>query len=412
MKSYFDYKEEILPNGLNLTTVKKDTSFVSIQIGLKVGAIYETLEEKGLSHLIEHMLFKGTLNRTNHEINDDLEERAGSYDAYTNYSSTVLSITALKEEFEDSMELLSDMILNSTFLEKELEKEKKVVLSEIKSSIDDIEDYSFRKINTIAFKDHPLRYDILGTQNNVSSFTREDIIKFYKKYYVPNNCVISVVSPYSHEEASLMVQKYFSSWKKGADIIRPTSNEKNLPIEKVSYKKNISQNTLIFLYTFHDLTRREEIVLETLNYKLGESANSILFKVLREDHGFSYDVYSEIDTTTSLKTLCIYTTASNLDILDAKKIILQSIDHIKNGTITYDEKTINHMKKLVRASLLSLIEDCSALANFLLTQKVLDLSIDSFEKELDILNDIKKEEFLQVANKVFNEPTIHLLMNK
>ncbi|PAB60467.1 M16 family metallopeptidase [Anaeromicrobium sediminis] len=412
MKSYFDYKEHVLPNGLNLITVKKNTNFTSVQIGLKVGALYETLNEKGLSHLIEHMLFKGTNKRTNHNINDDLEERAGSYDAYTNYSSTVLAITALKDEFENSMELLSDMIMNSTFPKDELEKEKKVVISEIKSSLDDVEEYSFRKINSIAFKDHPLRYDILGTKKNINKFSRKDIIKFYNKYYVPNNCVVSVASPYSHEEAKAMVEKYFGIWKEGNSIKSPLFAEKNKPTKKISYKDNISQNTLIFLYTFHNLTRREELVLETLNYKFGESANSILFKCLREDNGFSYDVYSEVDTTKSIKTLCIYTTASDSDIVDAQKVIEKSITDIKNGTIVFDEKTINHMKKLVKTSLLSLVEDCGGLAHFLLTQRIMEHSIESFEEELKILDEITKEEFLHVANKVFNNPTIHTLMSK
>ncbi|MCT4595845.1 MAG: insulinase family protein [Anaeromicrobium sp.] len=412
MKSYFDYKEQVLPNGLNLITVKKNTNFASIQIGLKVGALYETLEEKGLSHLIEHMLFKGTYTRTNHNINDDLEERAGSYDAYTNYSSTVLGITALQDEFENSMELLSDMIIHSTFPSDELEKEKKVIVSEIKSSLDDVEEYSFRKINSIAFKDHPLRYDVLGTKRNVNGFSREDIIRFYNKYYVPNNCVVSIVSPYSHEEAKAMVEKYFGLWKKGNSIKAPLFTEKNKPIQKMSYKDNISQNTLIFLYTFHGLTRREELVLETLNYKLGESANSILFKCLREDKGFSYDVYSEVDSTNSIKTLCIYTTASDSDIEDAQKVIEESINDIKNGTIVFDEKTINHMKKLVKTSLLSLVEDCGGLSHFLLSQRIMDQSIESFEEELKILDEITKEEFLHVANKVFNDPTIHTLMSE
>ena len=147
IKDLFDTKTTILQNGLKVISIKKETSLVAINLGVKIGSIYEEKCEKGICHFIEHMLFKGTRNRTNKELNDELEQLGGEYNAYTEYSSTVYNITALKEEAEAAVELLSDMIVNSNFPKAEMEKEREVILSELRSSRDDIEELSFIKVN-------------------------------------------------------------------------------------------------------------------------------------------------------------------------------------------------------------------------------------------------------------------------
>ena len=118
LKFNFDVKRHRLKNGLEILTIKKDTLISSINIGLKVGAVNESYEEKGLSHFIEHMLFKGTVNRNNEELNYDLEALGGEYNAYTEYNDTVYTISCLSEEFENAVELLGDMITSSDFPEE------------------------------------------------------------------------------------------------------------------------------------------------------------------------------------------------------------------------------------------------------------------------------------------------------
>ena len=118
----FDENTIILPNGLKVITIKKNTRLASINIGVNIGSLYEDEKELGMSHFVEHMLFKGTKNRSNEQLNRELEFLGGDYNAYTDYISTVYSITCLDEEFEKGIELLSDMILNSSFDEKEMKK--------------------------------------------------------------------------------------------------------------------------------------------------------------------------------------------------------------------------------------------------------------------------------------------------
>ncbi|KNF10024.1 putative Zn-dependent peptidase [Gottschalkia purinilytica] len=411
-KQYFDAKEHIFENGLKLITIKKDTKISSIQVGLKVGSINENLNEKGISHFIEHMLFKGTKHKNNEEINQALEDRGGSYNAYTTYTTTVFSITALAEELEKSTETLSDMIINSTFPKEEIEKERSVILSEIKNGMDDVEQYSYSKVNDIAFKKSFLKYDIAGTERRIKKFDRKQLLEFYNAYYIPNNCVISVISSYEHDEVKNMIERYFSNWERREIPKKDIIIEKNICTEKISYKKDIEQSTLIYLYTFYNLSREEEIALEILNYKLGESPNSILFRTLREEKGMTYEIYSELDATDNVKTLYIYTSLSEDDIWEAKRIIEDCIENIITNKINIDEKNIVLMKKVMKTGIASILEDTDSLCNYVLHQGLTDKKIDAFVDDLNILNHIERDKIYEVARKVFTEPTIHILLNK
>ncbi|EOD00740.1 M16 family metallopeptidase [Caldisalinibacter kiritimatiensis] len=408
----FDAKEYILDNGIQLVTIKKETKLASIHIGLKVGSLYEDMDEKGISHFIEHMLFKGTEKRDNAQVNQDLEERAGSYNAYTDYTSTVYSITSLSDELESSIEVLYDIIINSTFPEEEVEKEKGVILAEIRSSVDDIEQYSINKAHEYAFKKSPLRHDILGEVSTVKSFTRGQLVEFYHSYYVPNRCVISVVSPYAHEDVKTLIEKYFIEWTKKEIIEKDVVVEKNIGIEKVTYKKHIEQNTLVYLYTFHGLTRLEELTLDILNHRLGESSNSILFRELREKKGLAYDVYSQMDTTESIKTLYIYTAVGKEHVYNAKEIIQECIDKIKNREIRIDEKDVELMRKIIKTAIASILENSQGLGNYVLHQKLMGKRIDAFIDDLELLDKIQTEDVYKIAKKVLDNPTIHILLNK
>ncbi|NOV59971.1 M16 family metallopeptidase [Clostridium beijerinckii] len=213
IKLNFDVKRHTLENGLEVITIKKDTQIASINIGVKVGALYENMKEKGISHFIEHTLFKGTINRTGEELNDELEALGGEYNAYTDYDVTVYTISCLIEEFKKATELLADMIVNPTFDKNEIEKERGVILSEIRMSKDDIEDFSFKNVNKLAFNKSALKYEVTGLEENVSGFTRKKLMSFYKRYYTPKNSLITMVSPLEHEEAINLVKNYFSQWE-------------------------------------------------------------------------------------------------------------------------------------------------------------------------------------------------------
>ncbi|CUU47941.1 MULTISPECIES: M16 family metallopeptidase [Clostridium] len=409
IKLNFDVKRHTLENGLEVITIKKDTQIASINIGVKVGALYENMKEKGISHFIEHTLFKGTINRTGEELNDELEALGGEYNAYTDYDVTVYTISCLMEEFKKATELLADMIVNPTFDKNEIEKERGVILSEIRMSKDDIEDFSFKNVNKLAFNKSALKYEVTGLEENVSGFTRKKLISFYKRYYTPQNSLITMVSPLEHDEAINLVKNYFSQWEGQKPEPINIIIEKNKETTGISYKKDIEQSTIVYLYTFNDLEKSNELPLRILNHRLGESSNSLLFREIRENRGLAYDIYTHLEITNNIKTLYIYTAVSEENIDEAKAAIDETIKNVVEGKIQIGDRDLNIMKKVHKTAVISTLEDSSELCNYMLHQALEGEDIFEFVKDMDRLNMLDILKINEVGKKVLKNPTIHIL---
>ena len=405
----FDENTIILPNGLKVITIKKDTRLASINIGVNIGSLYEDEKELGMSHFVEHMLFKGTKNRSNEQLNRELEFLGGDYNAYTDYISTVYSITCLDEEFEKGIELLSDMILNSSFDEKEMKKEKGVVLSEIKSDKDDIEDLSISRTHEYAFDKSALKNSIAGTEVHVKGFKRKQVYDFYKKYYTPDNCVIVTVSAFSHEQMQKIITDLFGKWEgkshKKAEIIK----EENKELIKTTYKSQIEQGTVTYLYAFKEVCEKDKLPLKILSYKLAESSNSILFRELREERGLAYDVYSQMDLDENVNTMNIFTSVREESIDEVIEVIDKAILDIKNKDINFDEDMLCMMKKTHKTGVVSTLEDCSSLCSYVLVQSLAGKDITEFINSMEELETLTGEDIYRVCNKYLNKPTIHIL---
>ena len=411
-KLNFDIKKHFLENGLEILTIKKDTQISSINLGIKVGAMYESLEEKGLSHFVEHMLFKGTETRKNEKLNEELENLGGEYNAYTDYESTVYTISCLSEEIENATNLIADMAINSNFLEEEIEKERGVVLAEIRTSKDDIEDLTFKKVNEIAFDKSSLKYDVTGTEENVKNFTREDIYRFYKKYYTPKNALITLVSSMEHEDALKMIKDNFSNWT-GDKVDKPLIiKEDNISKVVTSYKDNIEQSTIIYLYTFYHLSKEDELPLRILNHRLGESSNSLLFREIREKRGLAYDIYTHLDVTKNIKSLYIYTSVADEDIEKALNAIDEIINKVITQKIKIGKRDLELMKKVHKTAVISTLEDSSDLCNYILHQELADDDIFEFINDMEGLNTLNVDRIYNVSKLVLKNPTIHILRAK
>ncbi|MDU1413131.1 MAG: pitrilysin family protein [Clostridium sp.] len=411
MKRYlFDTVDTVLDNGIRLITIKKETQLAALNIGVKVGAIYEKKEERGISHFIEHMLFKGTRTRDNEKLNSDLENLGGEYNAYTDYTSTVFNTTTLNEELPMAIELLSDFIKNPSFNEEDMEKERGVILAEIRSGKDDVEDLSFTMINNFAFNQSPLKVDVIGKESIVKTLSRDDLFSYYNRYYVPNNTIISVVSSYEHEYVRELIESNFKDWKSKAIDEAILKFEKNKNAHKVTHRDNMEQSTVLYLYSFQDLSKKEELALRVLNHKFGESSNSILFRELRENQGLAYDVYTTLDLTNNLKTLYIYSAVSPDEVEGTIETIDKCIENVKEEIIVFDEGTISLMKKVFKTAVASTLEDSSDLGSYVVHQAMDGENIYQFNEDMRKLNEIEAKDLYDVARKVLVNPTIHVLL--
>lgn len=411
-KEIFDVKQNVLPNGIKLISIKKETGLFSVHAALNVGSLHEKKDEKGIAHFVEHMLFKGTDKIENEILNERLENIGGEYNAYTDYNCTVVNITGLCEELDNALMLIAEMLRNSNFPKEEVEKEREVILAEIRSSNDDVEDYSFRKALEAAYKNSPLRYDTIGVENTVRKFTKENLATFYKEHYLPNNCYISIVSPFEHKQIEEYVINYFGTWVPQLSEKEEVIVENNIPVSKISYKKNIEQSSIIYVFTFHKLDKKSELALKILNHRFGESGNSILFREIREKRGLAYDIYSSLDTTNCVKSLCIYTAVSSENVENTVKCINMCIEKIKNEEFVIDNEAINLMKKVLKTAVISTIEDTEELGNYVLHQRIDGEDIYEFLNDMEDLKNIKKEDIYEAARRVLNNPTIHILLPK
>ncbi|HSP47801.1 MAG TPA: pitrilysin family protein [Clostridiaceae bacterium] len=401
-----DYKLTTLKNGLQVAVVKKEGALFSCNLGIRIGALHEERTQKGICHFVEHMLFKGTKSRDNKKLNEDLEFLGGEYNAFTDYTSTVYAITALKEEITNGLNLLNEMVRFPAFSPEEIEREKGVVLSELKASIDDTETLALNLLNKKAFRKSPLKTDVLGKESSIKSFSKRTLENFHNRYYVPNNAVLVVVSSMEFSLVLKIIRDIFGSWEKKAFERNEIVFEKN---RKGTFEafKDMEQSVVGMLYTF-ELEEEEKLPLRILNYKLGNSANSILFRELRESRGLAYDVYSDIELTKNIQNLLIYTQVSDDHTLDTVAIIEEIIMDIKeNRVITV--KDLELMKKVLKTGVLSTIEDTHHICSYILDELMDDEDPLKFQQDIEELEHIRLDDVVKVAQKVLQDPTIFLL---
>lgn len=401
-----DYNKTVLDNGITLVTVKKAGKLFSLNLALKVGSLHETLKDKGISHFIEHMLFKGTEFDDNASLNSRIEHLGGDFNAYTDYISTVFSISALSEELENSLALLGDMIVFPSFDGDELEKEKGVIISELRASNDDAEETTHKNLYYNAYEKSPLKYDVIGSEETISSFNRDRLKAFHEAHYLPENAILVLISDRDHDEIRRLVETCFRFWKRGKTKSLNLTFEKNIPGKHTAYK-DMEQSTLGILYSFA-ISEEEKLPLRVLNYKLGVSGNSILFRELRENRGLAYDVYSDLELTEKMQNLLIYTQVPDESIDEAEELILNILEEIKEGAYFHQEDLLI-MKKVLKTSIYGTLDNIHDLSSFILDELLNHEEPLAFEKDLDKLENVTLEDIIAVSRKVFDGPTIYRL---
>ena len=401
--NYIRYK---LENGLEVISIKKEGEIFAFDLGLKVGSLYENSKNSGISHFIEHMIFKSNKFKNTKEINKIIELSGCDINAYTDNSHTVYTGSGLKEELFNLLKVLNEMIRYPLFLEKEIEKERNVILSEYEMSLDDTEDLTFREISKRAYKKSKLKHSVIGEKENIINFDKKSINSHYSKYYRPNNSILVIVSPYSHEIIKNEINKVFGSWERKDVDKNILFFEKNIKgSHEIKYKKK--QSSLGMIYSF-DINKEEELPLKILNYKLGNSSNSILYKNLREEKALVYDIYSDIDLTDGIKNLYIYTQSGSKNIDEVLDEIKKSIDNIIKDKFINDED-ISVMRKAMKYSIYEILDNTVSLSSLVSDLVLSGKKPDSFIDELEKLDKINKEDLISVSKKMFENPTVMIL---
>lgn len=347
-----------LKNGLRVVTEKiSESNSISVGVMIKNGSRNESLELNGISHFIEHMFFKGTKKRKSKDIVEDIENVGGQINAFTSKEATCYYVKNLYTHLELSLEILSDMILNSVFSVEEIEREKGVVIEEINMGEDSPEDVLDDLNSKACYGENPLSYPILGTIEKVKSIRREDILNFIKEKYTPQNTVISVCGKFDDKELKELIEKYFSNWNSDSNYV-PTYE--NCEIQTGTYYKDKDIEQLHVILGLKGLPQGDEhgYALTLLSNVFGGGASSILFQEVREKLGLCYSIYCYPQPFQNAGSLSIYAGLGKNHGEKALEVILKEINKFAKEGITDDKLNIN--KEKLKASYILGLESTSS----------------------------------------------------
>lgn len=289
------YHIETLPNGMKVVVREMPTrDSVAVGIWVKVGGRYESRSLSGIAHFTEHLLFKGTKNRTAREIKESIEGRGGVFNAFTGEESTCYFVKILKAHFPLALNVLSDMIKNSLFAGKDVDRERTVILEEIKMYQDQPSQLVHERMNDLLWPSQPLGRFIAGSFESVSGLTRKDFLGFSGRFYHPRNLLVSVCGPLTTGEVLSEVRKNFPEIASGkASSFKEADSAQKSPRFDF-YRKETEQ--LHVVLGFHGPSRMcpERYPASLLHIILGGNMSSRLFEEVREKRGLAYEIRSSL----------------------------------------------------------------------------------------------------------------------
>lgn len=309
---------------------------VSIGIWCNNGAMYEGPKDEGISHFIEHMLFKGSENRTAFEIVQTIDRIGGQMNAFTGKAETCYYVKCLDEHFRRSADVLTDMVEHPLFAEEEIEKEKKVVIEEIHMNQDDPTDVSMDELENAIGRGIGFGHPVLGSEETVSAFTREQICDYYFDHYTRDQIVVSVAGSFDEEEVADYFEHHFLELKPMSDILRPEEAPKAEP-ENITVTKDINQSNLAIGIPTVPAESELRYPLLVLSNILGGGMSSRLFQHVREQKGLAYSVYSMTSTYRSLGYFAVVAGVSMARTEEAMDAIREELERLKSGTIEAEE---------------------------------------------------------------------------
>ena len=404
------YKKKTLKNGLRIITVPmKSTQAVTVLVLVGVGSKNETKEINGISHFLEHMFFKGTKKRPNTtSIIEPLDRVGGMYNAFTGKEQTGFWAKANYENLDIVLDWVSDIFLNSKFDEKEIAKEKGVIIQEMKMYLDTPMMYVQDVWESLLYGDQPAGWPIIGEKDNILRFKRKDFVDYKKKHYLASNTVVCVAGNVDSENVEKKIQKYFS--KIGVRDIsqRPKVIERQTSPEILIHYKKTDQTHLCLGVRGYDIfnpLKYAQIVLATL---LGGYMSSRVWISVREKKGLAYYVKTASEEMTDSGFLVTQAGIEHDKIDSVIKLILKEYRRMKEKKVSNSE--LRKAKDNIKGSLYLSLESSDSKASFYANQELLAKDIMSPSEEIEMIEKVTADDILKLANDLFQESKLNLAL--
>lgn len=396
----------------NVTTLSNGVKIVSEYIPylksfslgfwFNTGSRDENLRNNGISHFIEHMLFKGTKTRSAKKISDEIESYGSYLNAFTSKENTCYYGRGLSENFKKTFVVLSDMIQNPLFKDSHIKKEAGVVIDELKDIDDNPEELIFDKFEENIFYGSTLSLPIIGTEKNINSFSSTTLHQFHQSNYRPDNLLIAVSGSIRHDDVVKLAEKYFSVNKAKSNQKRKTPFKQS--VKEIVIEKEIQQVHSIIgrtTYGFNDTRRHKLKVLSTL---LGDGSSSRLFQAVREKLGMTYQINTFLNSYLDVSAFGVYYSTNEKQSERVNEIILREFGKLRNSEIK--TKELKRVKEYIKGNTLMSLENTTnrmvRLANSILHYG----KIVPIEDILNKIDAVTLEDILMLSNEVLNESTL------
>ncbi|HAS55366.1 MAG: hypothetical protein A2X56_07940 [Nitrospirae bacterium GWC2_57_13] len=399
------FRKDTLANGIRVVseTLPKSRS-VSIGVWVKVGSRHEPAALGGVSHFIEHMFFKGTEKRTAKDIAIEMDSLGGEMNAFTSQEATTFYVKVLDEHLPKAIDLLADILLSSRFAPAEMEKERKVILEEIKGVEDSPDDYIHELFTGTVWHDNALGRPILGTKDTIKALTHKDLLAYIESYYSPKEIVISAAGNFNHDRMVAMLNASFGMFSRpGIAKEEPPPSFMRAVLVK---KKQLEQVQVCLGCKGLNYTHEDRYAISALNAVLGGSMSSRLFQEVREQSALAYSIYSYITFHRDIGLFTVYAGTDPSNALEVVKIVMRELRKIKEEGITPAEES--RVKNQLKGNLVLSLESSNSHMSRIARQEMYfgkHLTVDEIIKGVE---KVTAEQVQQLARQLFTREGISL----
>lgn len=398
-----NFKKKVLKNGMTILFEKRDVPVVSVAFAVRAGGINESLDEKGISHFIEHMLYKGTPTRNTKQIACEIEKNGGELNGFTSENIVAYWCKMPSEKIDIALDVLSDIVKNPLFDEKELEKERKVIFEEIKMNHDNPMRYVFHKLGQFLYEPN-MAIDVIGTYETLNSITREKIKEKFDKLYKPNKMILCVVGDCNFNKLVKFCEKNFDN-QKGEVLKQEFKLNKQ---EKIEERVGINQANLVFAYHAPLANDEKNYAAEVLSTLMGGGMSSRLFTEIREKRNLAYGVKADDDINHNYAFSFVYVGTMKENVEKVKKLI---IEEYKKVVESLGEEELNEVKAQIIGQYKISMEESQTQMIQLLSSEINGDAEDFYDYE-DKIRKVKLEDVKEIAKSAIENYSFFALIPK
>jgi len=404
MNTERNLRRTVLPNGLIVLTERMDyLRSVAMGVWIKSGSRCELAEMNGISHFVEHMLFKGTRSRTAQHIAREMDSIGGNLDAFTGKARICFNVKSLAEHVPIALDVLTDLVLNPVFDAPEIERERGVILEEIKIDEDNPEILVHELFTQAFWKDHPLGWPILGTSKTVARLGRESLVAYHGDRFHGGNIIFSAAGNLDHDRFAEEVAGKFSTLVSGATLNELPAPEASARIV-LRHKKALEQVQICLGVPAPRITDENRYVTLILNTVLGGGMSSRLFQTIREERGMAYSIYSDVSPYRDTGTLCVFAGTSVGKGLEVVELILEEFRKLKQELLSEEELT--RAKDQVKGNILLGLESSNARMANLARQEMYFHEFITVDEIIARINEVDAAQVQAMAQQLFDPARI------